>query len=98
MRTLFLALVGLFVLLVAAYEVYATILHARARTGPLSELINRSIWLATRGVAFRLSRTRRHRLLNSVGPLLLPLLIAVLITLLIAGFALIYYPHMPADF
>lgn len=89
---------GVGLLLLAAHDVYATILHARARAGLLSETINRTLWRATRAVAFRLSRQRRHRLLNALGPLLLPLLIVGLIVCLLIGFALIYLPHMPAEF
>ena len=51
-----------------------------------------------RAVAFKLSRARRHHLLNLIGPLLLPLLIILLIALLVVGFAFIYYPRMPESF
>ncbi|MGH9943576.1 MAG: hypothetical protein ACRD9R_14620, partial [Pyrinomonadaceae bacterium] len=86
---------GLLLLLVVAVDVYATILDARPRGGPISELLNRSLWFAVRTLALRLPRQRRHRLLNLIGPLLLPALIASYLCLLIGGFALIYYPHMP---
>ena len=89
---------GVVLLFSVAYDVYATILHARARSGPISEALNRSVWSVVRSLAFRLSRPRRHHLLNSVGPLLLPALIATYIILLVGGFALIYYPRMPAHF
>jgi hypothetical protein len=89
---------GLVLIFSVAYDVYATILHARARSGPLSEGLNRGAWRLVRALAFRLSRPRRHRLLNAVGPLLLPGLIVVFIILLISGFGLVYYPHMPAHF
>ncbi len=89
---------GVMLLLLVAYEVYGTILHARKRPGPLSDSLNRSIWRVMRTIAFRLSRQRRHQVLNVVGPLLLPLLVAVLILSLVIGFALIYLPRMPAEF
>jgi hypothetical protein len=98
MNTSLSTLVGLALLLIVVNDVYATILHARARGGLISETINRTLWSATRAIAFRLSRQQRHRLLNSIGPLLLPLLIGVLIVFLVIGFALIYFPHMPASF
>jgi hypothetical protein len=98
MRTAFFTVLGVSVLVLVVYDVYATILHARARSGPIGETLNRTIWRAARAFAFRLSRPRRHRLLNIVGPLLLPLLIIILIALLVLGFALIYYPRMPANF
>jgi Ion channel len=98
MRTVLFTLAGAGLLSLVAYDVYATILHARGRSGPIGETLNRTVWRVTRAGAFRLSRPRRHKLLNIVGPLLLPLLIILFIVLLIAGFALIYFPHMPASF
>lgn len=98
MQTVFFTVLGLSVLSLVVYDVYATILHARARSGPIGETLNRSVWRLARAIAFRLSRTRRHRLLNIIGPLLQPLLIIIFIILLALGFALIYYPRMPANF
>ena len=98
MRTAFFTVLGLSILLLVVYDVYATILHARGRSGPIGETLNRTIWRAARFLAFRFPRPRRHRLLNVVGPTLLPLLIIVFIALLIVGFALIYYPRMPENF
>jgi Ion channel len=89
---------GCSILFLVGFDVYGTILHARARSGPVSETLNRGVWRLTRSLAFRLSRGRRHQLLNAVGPLLLPTLIAILIALLMFGFALIYWPHLPEDF
>ncbi|HEX8473864.1 MAG TPA: potassium channel family protein [Pyrinomonadaceae bacterium] len=89
---------GVMLLLLVAYDVYATILHARARGGPISETLNRSVWHVVRRVAFYLPRQSRHKLLNTVGPLLLPALIVLFILLLVTGFALIYFPRMPASF
>jgi hypothetical protein len=98
MRTVFYTVLGLSILALVVYDVYATILHARARSGPIGEALNRTLWRMARTLAFKLTRPRRHRLLNVVGPLLQPLLIIVFIALLILGFALIYYPRMPANF
>lgn len=89
---------GLLLVLLVACDVYATILDARARAGPISEFINRNTWYAVRHIAFRFSRAGRHRLLNLIGPLMLPALIAAYIVLLVSGFALIYYPRMPSHF
>ena len=89
---------GLFLLLFVAYDVYATILDASGRAGPLSQILNRVVWSVARGISFRFSRGRRHRLLNLVGPMLMPALIVIYLHLLIAGFALIYFPRMPAGF
>jgi Ion channel len=98
MQTAFFTVLGLSVLALVVYDVYATILHARARSGPIGETLNRTVWWLVRAVAFKLSRTRRHRLLNVIGPLLQPLLIILFIALLALGFGLIYYPRMPASF
>lgn len=81
-----------------AYDVYASILHSRARAGPIGENLNRGVWRLARGLAFRFSRPRRHLVLNAVGPLLLPSLVAAFVGLLMLGYALIYWPRMPASF
>ena len=89
---------GAVLLALIIFDVYATVLHSSARYGPVGESLNRSVWRFARSLAFRLSRANRHRLLNMVGPLLLPLLIVVYIFLLVLAFALVYYPHMPGGF
>jgi hypothetical protein len=97
--TIFLFTVGgLLLLFFVAYDVYATILDASGRAGPLSGLVNRGVWAVARSVAVRFSRNRRHRLLNLVGPMLMPILIVIYLMLLISGFALIYLPRMPDEF
>ena len=45
-----------------------------------------------------MGRKRRHVVLSAVGPLLLPILGAVLITILIVGFGLIYLPRLQTGF
>ena len=86
----FLGLVGL--------DIYRTILHSRGRSGLVTEALTRAVWRLTRGAAFRRSRLGRHRLLNHVGPLLLPGIVTTLVALLILGYTLLYWPHLPADF
>jgi hypothetical protein len=98
MKMVLLTIVGTGLVFLVAYDVYATILHARARSGPIGETLNRAAWCFARSLAFRLSRPRRHRLLNVVGPLLLPSLIIIYLVLLITGFTLIYYVRMPEQF
>ena len=95
---MFFTLLGVALLLFAAVEIYLTILHSRGRGGPLSETINRGMWALWRSIACRLSPRRRHRLLSTLGPLLLPALIAFLLLTLMIGFALIYFPRMPESF
>ncbi len=89
---------GLALLLLVVFDVYATVLHASARYGPIGERLNRAVWRDARWVAFKLGRSRRHKFLSVVGPLMLPLLIAAYIVSLIFAFALIYYPRLPAHF
>jgi Ion channel len=98
MTTVLLTILGAGLVFLVTYDVYATILHARARSGPIGETLNRVVWRSARPLAFRFPRPRRHRLLNIVGPLLLPSLIIIYLVLLITGFALIYYVRMPAQF
>src|SRR5829696_3433739 len=89
---------GFVLLALIIFDIYATVLHSSARYGPVGESLNRSVWRVARAAAFRLSRVNRHRLLNMVGPLLLPLLIVLYIVLLVLAFALVYYPHVPRGF
>lgn len=89
---------GFVLLALIVFDIYATVLHSSARYGPVGESLNRSVWRLARGFAFRLSRGARHKLLNMVGPLLLPLLILVYLVLLVLAFALVYYPHVPDGF
>ncbi|MGI9107158.1 MAG: potassium channel family protein [Pyrinomonadaceae bacterium] len=89
---------GVLLLLLVAYDVYATILDASGRAGPLSALLNRVAWSAARLLAFRFERQNRHRFLNTIGPLLMPVLIVLYLLFVISGFALIYFPRMPSEF
>src|SRR5215212_8078974 len=89
---------GFVLLALIIFDIYATVLHSSARYGPVGESLNRSVWRVARAAAFRLARANRHRLLNMVGPLLLPPLIAVYVVLLVFAFALVYYPHIPKGF
>src|SRR5919205_2124635 len=98
METIIFTTAGAALLLLIAYDVYATVLHSSARYGPVGEGLNRAVWRVTRKAAFALGRTRRHRLLNAVGPALMPLLIVTYIVLLTLAFALLYLPHVPVNF
>ena len=98
MATFIYTAAGAVLLALVIFDVYATVLHSSARYGPVGESLNRSVWRMARALSFHLSRSNRHRLLNMIGPLLLPLLIIVYIVLLALSFALVYYPHMPSGF
>lgn len=98
MGKLFFTFLGIVFLTLVSYDIYATILHARGKSGPVSEFLCRQSWRFIRLIAFRLSDKRRHKILNAVGPVLMPTLIVTYIALLIVGYALIYFPHMPGSF
>lgn len=89
---------GAGLLLLVGYDVYVTTLHARGKSGPLTDRFTRTVWKVTRVVAFKLPRSRRHKLLNGTGPALMPCVIIGVITLEIIGFSLIYLSGMPQDF
>jgi len=89
---------GTVLLALSAFEVYATILRARKRPDPLSTRLNRGLWWLASTVAFRLDRKRRHAVLSAVGPMLLPLLGAVLVSTLVVGFGLVYLPRLSTGF
>ncbi len=95
---LFSTALGVGLLGLVAYDVYATILHSRARAGPIGQNLNRRVWWIARKIAFRCTRARRHLILNAIGPLLLPAFVVTLIVCLMLGYALIYWPQMPDSF
>ena len=90
--------IGVGLLGMVALDIYRTILHSRGRSGLITEVLTRGVWRLVRGIAFRRSRSGRHRLLSHVGPLLLPGIVATLVVLLILGYALLYWPHLPSGF
>ncbi len=98
MQNFFTTIFGISLILMVVHDVYATILHGRGRTGPVSEALNHTVWYVARLIALRLPRSRRHRFLNLFGPALLPALVVIYILLLAVGYALIYYPRMPGSF
>jgi Ion channel len=89
---------GIGLLALVGLDIYGTILHSRGRSGPVTEALTRGVWRVMRALAFRRERSGRHRLLSNVGPLLLPGLVTALVALLIAGYALLYWPHLATDF
>jgi hypothetical protein len=98
MQTFVFTVGGVALLALIAFEVYATVLHSTAHFGPIGERLNRAVWKVACFVANRMARTRRHRFLNAVGPLLMPMLIVIFVVILVVAFAFLYYPRMPAQF
>ena len=89
---------GVILLGLVLYDIYATILRATKHPGPFNEFINRGFWRVASRSTQNLSRRLRHRILSSVGPLLMPFLIGFFILMLLTGFALIYLPRIQTDF
>lgn len=89
---------GAGLLVLVFYDIYTTILRATKHPGLFSNFLNRGVWWMVMRLTRSFDRRRRHRILSSVGPLLMPLLIAVLLITLLTGFALIYLPRMETDF
>ncbi len=89
---------GLVLLVFVFYDIYSTILRATKRQGFLGEFLNRGLWRIATRITCNFDRRWRHRVLTSIGPLLMPLLIAIIVSLLITGFALVYLPRIETDF
>lgn len=89
---------GVVLLAVTFYEIYATILRSANYPGLVSDFLNRNLWRLAIRLTRNRSRQARHQLLSSIGPLLMPLFITIIILLLVTGFALIYLPRMDTAF
>jgi len=82
---------GVLVVLVALRDIFHTLWHPSGR-GTISSGVMRAAW--------RMGRRRRDRGSDRVqtGPVALALVILTWVTLLIAGGALVYVPHLPEAF
>ena len=81
--------IGVLVLMLLATDVFLTVFQPQGRSGPLTQLQNRLLW----GVSRYLARTgSRTGLLALAGPSMVVAARATWLLLLVAGFALIYYP------
>ncbi len=87
--------VGFLLIFLVVFEVYMTVVRAHKHPGPVSKKINRWLWWMASNIAHRLSQRVRHLILNSIGPLLLPILTGMLLIFLLVGYAFIYYPRLP---
>ncbi len=93
-----LTMAGAAILALVFYDIYATILRSAKHSGHFSTSLNRSLWWIATRLTQPLDRRRRHRILSTVGPLLMPLLITFFILMLVTGFALIYLPRIETEF
>ena len=93
-----LTLAGAILLAAVFFDINATILRATKYSGLFSHVLNRGLWRGAARLTKNVNRRRRHKILSSIGPLLMPLLITVFVLLLLTGFALIYLPRMETGF
>jgi len=93
---LIIQITGAAIVLVAAIDLFLTILYARSGTGLLSPLLNRATWRLFRGAA-RLSRRRKDNILSYCGPSLIVVLLVFWVGFFIVGFALIIWPRLGVD-
>ena len=98
MTNILLTTTGILLLAFIFYDIYSTILRATKRQGLLGDFLNRSLWRIATRVTCSFDRRLRHRVLTSVGPLLMPLLIVIVVSMLVTGFALVYLPRVETDF
>ncbi len=90
------AIAGVIVLLTLVWDVYSTVFVPHGPAGPVSRRLYASAWSGWRRVAGRLPpESRRHRL-SLLGPLLVPLTVLTWFSMLVVGYALIYYPWAEA--
>ncbi len=91
--TILVALAGVAVLLLLAMDVFITVFHPAGHGGPLTRRQNGLVWMIWRRVAPG-ERQRKDEWLALGGPALAVLTPAIWAMVLVAGFALIYYPWM----
>jgi len=97
-ENILLTAIGFILLGLVFYDIYSTILRSSEFSGLFSRLLNRGLWFLALKLTRKSKRRQRHRVLAGVGPLLMPIFIALLVTMLITGFAFIYLPRMNTDF
>jgi len=83
---------GTVMVLVALRDIFDTLFHPQGR-GIVSQGLIRAIWRAMRKLV-----RRNHTLLSLSGPLAFVAVIAAWGALVVAGFALILWPHFPGGF
>ncbi len=91
--TLLATLLGAALIAVALRDVFQQLFHPGA-SGSLARSLMRAVW----GLFRRVAAPRRRAFLSFAGPSALLAIIASWVALLWAGWALVYWPHMPEDF
>jgi hypothetical protein len=90
--TAILNVLGAVLVLAAVRDVFDTLFHPHGQ-GVVSETLIRVVWRGTRVLA-----RGNHRLLSLAGPVAFITVIAVWGALVVLGFALIIWPHLPEGF
>lgn len=83
---------GVILLLLLAADVFLTVFQSQGRGGPLNRRQNRLVWQVFRLVGVRGLGKVHGAWLNLAAPTMAVLTVFVWVLLLVAGFALIYYP------
>ena len=90
--TAIITLLGALLVLVALRDVFDTLFHPHGQ-GVVSEKLMRAVWRMTRRVV-----RGNHRMLSFVGPVAFIAVITAWGTLVVLGFAMIIWPHLPDAF
>ena len=91
--TILLTVAGAALIFIALRDVFDVLFHESGRAA-LSTAITRTVWRAFRALAER----RRPQVFVLAGPVALLAVVALWALLLILGWALVYWPHMPDSF
>ncbi|RKO21602.1 two pore domain potassium channel family protein [Pseudarthrobacter phenanthrenivorans] len=84
-----LTIAGIVVIAAGLHDMFHTLLHPSGK-GHISHLVLSGMW--------RVSKATGHRLGSAVGPAAMTAVVLLWVVLQGAGWALIYYPHVPGGF
>lgn len=84
-----LTVLGIVVIVAGLMDMFHTLLHPSGQ-GRLSRLVLSTVW--------RVSKVTGHRAGSAVGPAAMVAVVLLWVVLQAAGWALIYYPHVPGGF
>jgi hypothetical protein len=85
-------LAGVLLILLTLADIFEVLFHPLG-SGRVSRILVKLLWRL-----FRQLGRRRHSLLELVGPVGVVSVIGMWLTLLVVGWALIYWPHLPDEF
>ena len=87
-----LPVLGALLILLLGLDIFLTVFHPQGRGGPVNRRVSHLIWSAARSGGRRRDGCRREGLLALGGPTIVVATLFVWVLLLVAGFALIFYP------